>query len=406
MKPLHYFSVVLITLVGFISIMGFTITSEDEPILSNKNIIKFSHEFHSEVSECADCHTSVKDAVTLSDRLLPDKPACAACHDVEDDENCTLCHYEDTYEPLMQPTSSNLYFNHQQHVTTLGMECTACHKGLNEVDYSFEAMGVNPPMDNCYSCHNNKSAAANHCETCHTTTADLYPADHKTASFMEQHKFTASAENQNCAMCHDTQDFCEACHVSTSMIDENNTLTDFYTPYSPHQYKSDSKQMQITRVHGLDYRFSHGIEARSKTMECTTCHQTETFCAECHNSDGGDFASDGFLPSSHLVNNFLTIGAGTGGGEHAIQAKRDIESCAACHDTQGADPSCILCHTDNDGIKGTNPRTHVSGFMNDRENGDWHEDMGSVCYNCHMDVNARPSGTAGIGFCGYCHGSK
>ncbi len=63
-------------------------------------------------------------------------------------------------------------------------------------------------------------------------------------------------------------------------------------------------------------------------------------------------------------------------------------------------PNCILCHSDPDGIKGNDPRTHASGFLND-SNGDWHTDGASVCYDCHSNTN-----TAGIGFCGYCHGAK
>ena len=65
--------------------------------------------------------------------------------------------------------------------------------------------------------------------------------------------------------------------------------------------------------------------------------------------------------------------------------------------------NCILCHVDNDGIKATNPKTHVRNFRSDLEDGDWHTDRGSVCYSCHTDANARPEGTKGIGFCGYCH---
>lgn len=36
-------------------------------------------------------------------------------------------------------------------------------------------------------------------------------------------------------------------------------------------------------------------------------------------------------------------------------------------------------------------------------NGDWHNDAGSVCYNCHTDANAYPGGNMNFGFCAYCH---
>ena len=62
--------------------------------VDNKNIIKFSHMLHAEQMDCADCHTNVPQSTKLSDRLLPEKEICAECHDVEDEDNCDLCHYD------------------------------------------------------------------------------------------------------------------------------------------------------------------------------------------------------------------------------------------------------------------------------------------------------------------------
>lgn len=398
MKTKHFYIFVGAVVIIFLAVTAFSSENPSDS-KNNKDIIKFSHQLHAEVTDCASCHTGVAEATTLDARLLPTKDVCATCHDVEDDETCSTCHYEDVNEPLIQSETS-LYFNHAFHVGEQKMECTTCHAGLSEVEYSFEASAVNPPMAQCYTCHNDMSVASNACELCHQNTADLIPEDHKTVSFNKNHKFAAMGDDENCMMCHN-DDFCGTCHVSTTGLDAMNKVDDFYTPYSPHKLKSDVKQQQITRVHDLSFRYTHGIEAKGKTAECQTCHQVETFCAECHNSSGGDFAIEGFVPYSHTQPNFTTIGVGTGGGQHAILAKRDIESCASCHDTQGADASCIMCHTDNDGIKGTNPRTHDFNFMKDNE-GDWHNDDGSVCYTCHTTASAS-SGIAGVGFCGYCH---
>ena len=401
MKLKKFYTVLSVAVITFISVTAFTLNGGDEGN-ANNDIIKFSHSFHMELTDCESCHSGAADAVSLTDRLLPTKDDCAACHDVEDDEMCNTCHYEDVFEPLVQG-ESELIFDHSMHLSDDNTECQSCHKGLDEVDYSYESESAAPGMETCYTCHNDISVASNACESCHVSTANLLPDDHKTAAFMDNHKFIATNDDENCVMCHDNS-FCETCHVSTTMIDATNTGSDFYTPYSPHSYVDNAKQQQLTRVHSIDYLYSHGIDAKGKTSECQTCHETETFCADCHNTTGGDYASEGFVPYSHTLQGFVTIGVGTGGGEHATLARRDIESCASCHDTYGADPNCILCHADSDGIKGTNARTHTSGFMLD-DNGDWHEDMGSVCFNCHTDANAHPSGTPGIGFCGYCHGS-
>jgi c(7)-type cytochrome triheme protein len=382
---------------GFIAIfyLGFTNSGSSDSLESrNQSIIKFSHSAHDGISECADCHSAVSESINLSGSLLPVKDDCAACHDVDDDDNCSMCHYEDVYEAL-EPGSSALLFNHKLHIDDQELECEQCHSGIWEVNYSFESTSVNPGMEQCYTCHNNTTVAANACEQCHISTVNLLPQDHMAVGFMKNHKF---ANEDNCQMCHEMETFCADCHVATIGIDETNLSNDFYTPYSPHNYVDGTKQQIITRVHDLNYRFTHGIDAKGKTNDCQSCHQIETFCAECHASVDGDFAMGGIMPLSHTMPNFVTGLAP--GSDHAILAKRDIERCASCHDVQGADPNCILCHSDPDGVKGTNPKTHVSGFLKD-VNGDWHSDGGSVCYDCHSNTN-----TAGIGFCGYCHQTK
>ncbi|MEN8191548.1 MAG: cytochrome c3 family protein [Bacteroidota bacterium] len=400
MKPKHFYIFLLTAGIIYLTITAFSFQTEAKDP-SNAKLIKFTHQTHIENElDCENCHTDAAESISLSDKLLPTMEACGECHDVEDDENCELCHFEEVLEPL--PVSeSPIYFSHKSHIEEQEMECTSCHQGLEKVDYGFESATLFPSMGDCYQCHDNTSKATNVCEQCHVSTADLVPLNHKQVNFNKDHKFSSLEADADCAMCHDNN-FCESCHVGTIMIDETNAPDNFLTPYSPHRLVDNTNQQQISLVHDLNYRYNHGIDARGKASECATCHQTETFCAECHNVDeNGDFAMEGFVPTSHTQPNFTTMGVGSGGGVHAEIARRDIETCASCHDTQGADPNCIMCHTDNDGIKGTNPKTHVVGFMNN-EHGDWHGDFGAVCYNCHTDGGAL-SQTQGQGFCGYCH---
>ncbi len=382
--------------IGLISILylGFTNFGSDDSLKNgNKSIIKFSHSLHDGAAECADCHVKVTESKSLGMSLLPAKAECAACHDVEDSDNCSKCHYEDVFEVLV-PRTSQILFNHELHIADQKLQCTYCHAGIKDVDYSFESANSFPSMEKCYTCHNDKSVATNNCEQCHISTVNLTPESHNEVGFFKNHKFN----NDNCQMCHNEETFCADCHVATIGIDEANLSNDFYTPYSPHNYVEGTKQQVITRVHDLNFRFSHGIDAKGKTNSCQSCHQTETFCAECHSSENGDFAMGGIVPLSHTFPNFVT--GLTPGSEHAILAKRDIESCASCHDVQGADANCILCHSDPDGVKGTNPKTHADGFMKS-SNGDWHSNGASICYDCHSTSNI-----AGVGFCGYCHGAN
>lgn len=401
MKIKYFYAALVLSLVSLLTVAAINSGGDGKPVKTNKDVIKFSHSFHKDLTDCASCHTAVSESTTLDMRLLPEKTVCATCHDVNDEKNCKQCHYENVYEPLIL-NNPEVIFSHKFHLKDQKMVCENCHKGLDMVAYSFESPESKPVMPTCYSCHNNQTVATNVCESCHKSTANLLPEDHKQVSFSKNHKFNATSEKANCQMCH-SNSFCESCHASTSMITEKNTARDFYVPYSPDKFIDNTKQQVITRVHDLNYQYTHGIDAKGKTSECQSCHQVETFCVSCHNSSvKGDFALEGTTPFSHRQPNFVTIGVGTGGGQHAILARRDIESCSSCHDVQGADPNCILCHNDPDGKLYTNPKTHVSGYMRS-EHGDWHNDRGSVCFTCHTDANAHPGGIKGIGFCGYCH---
>jgi c(7)-type cytochrome triheme protein len=401
MKIKYFYAVLTLCLISLLTIAAINSDNSNGTKKTNKDVIKFSHVFHKDLTDCASCHTAVAGSASMKDKLLPVMDVCATCHDVKDEKNCTQCHYENVYEPLIQP-ESKMIFNHKFHLEDQKLACEKCHKGLSDVAYSFESPGAKPVMETCYECHNGKSIAViSNCDQCHISTVNLIPENHKEVSFVKSHKFHANSENANCAMCHDNS-FCESCHAGTTMITEKNSSRDFYVPYSPQKFIDNTKQQQMTRVHDLNYRYTHGIDAKGKSSECQTCHQSETFCAECHESKGGDFALEGNMPVSHKAADFVIPNIGSGGGQHAILAKRDVESCASCHDVEGADPVCLRCHMDFDGVKGTNPKTHTIGFMKDTH-GEWHTDRGAVCFECHTDANAHPGGIKGIGFCGYCH---
>ncbi len=387
--------------IAFLFLAAFNVNENVTEKEGNNLIIKFSHSLHTDLIDCQTCHSAVIASTSLKDKLFPNHDNCIDCHAVDDENECKTCHFEDKYETLMQK-EPDLYFNHKFHIEDKELKCESCHKGISEVDYAMFALQPNPIMENCYDCHNNIIVASNACESCHISSVRLIPQTHKSVSFMKTHKFDARAFDANCIMCHDNiSNSCEECHEATNIITELNLPNDFYQPYSPLQFSDGSKKQQIARVHEFNYRFTHSIDSKGKTSECQSCHEVETFCGSCHQAEGGDFALGGIVPASHLKNGFFTIGIGSGGGDHAVLAKRDIERCVSCHDVQGADPTCITCHLDSDGIKETNPKTHESNFMRDIY-GDWHSSQGSTCYNCH--TSQSPISPAGMGFCGYCHG--
>jgi hypothetical protein len=369
----------------------------------HSKIIKFNHKLHiKDVGvKCTDCHTAVSASESLKDNLNPLQKDCAGCHDVKDAKNCSYCHF-DNQNVKLEPTQKELNFSHKYHIETQKKQCTDCHGGLDQVKYASESPTEFPPMQTCANCHN-KQTATNNCEACHTNLTGLKPKDHLQTNFLNEHKIVSNLDvRDNCMMCH-SDNFCQACHSPVKYFGEN-AKNNFYTPYYTKEgaVRTDRGALQkLTNMHDLNYRFTHGLDANQRTFECKTCHDQATFCGSCHQNGNGEVIT-GILPHSHTQPNFTTIGVGTGGGLHADLARKDIEQCQSCHDAEGSDPVCIRCHFDNDGIKGTHPKTHESGFMHD-EHGIWHDTKGAVCFTCHTDPNARPDGRKGIGFCGYCH---
>jgi hypothetical protein len=374
------------------------ITSDDH----QPKRVKFSHQFHVKEAgiACADCHGQAATSTKASDNLLAKMEACKSCHEDQLGKNCTYCHVSAdsmTYTATPNP-KRELKFSHQNHVEDQKTLCETCHSVLDKADASTGELV--PAMTACATCHNDVKASSA-CEKCHTNVAALRPAEHNRTNFVREHKFSARLGDAKCGACH-TQESCIDCHNGSELMKVNLPGKDLMSLHSPRLTAIDRGQgMRLTKIHDLNFKFTHGISAKGKTMECQTCHSTEQFCSQCHNA-GGDVNQGVFKPASHSVAGFTTIGVGTGGGEHARLARRDIESCAACHGTEGTDAVCLTCHMDADGMKGNNPKTHDPGFMADNH-GIWHTDPGANCYMCHTDINARPNGVKGQKFCGYCH---
>ena len=364
--------------------------------------VKFSHQFH--VSEagiaCADCHTDAAKSTKSSDNLFAKMEACKSCHEEPMKNNCTYCHLSadsTAYSASPNPVRE-LMFSHQQHVDDQKVKCETCHSVLDKAGASTGELV--PAMSTCSSCHDDKKATSA-CEKCHTNFASLRPSEHNRTNFVHEHKRLARLGDARCGVCH-SQETCIDCHNGSDLIKVNVPGRDLTSQQSPRLTANDRGEgMRLIKVHDLNFRFTHGIAAKGKFTECQTCHSDEKFCTTCHEA-GGNVNQGAFKPASHLLAGFTTLGVGSGGGEHARLAKRDIESCAACHSPEGADPVCITCHTDADGRKGTDPKTHDTGFMSDNH-GYWHNDPGANCFLCHTDSNARPGGIKGQKFCGYCH---
>jgi hypothetical protein len=390
------FLILTIVVTAFLSIYVF---SKDKP-QNRQEVIKFSHKFHHEEvgAACLDCHAGAAESLSADDNLLVSKEECANCHDVEDESMCTQCHYEDeeTMQAL-QPPVREIIFNHKFHLEEQNAACEVCHKNLTQVDYS-DAHSL-PAMADCAGCHDNQRASLE-CASCHTDVLTLRPVGH-TADYIVSHKNIARLDQAECAMCHIEND-CSACHEGAALLTfaGGNNL-DVQTPLNVSASGAGTRGLILSRVHELNFRLTHPLQAQGRSTECAVCHETRSFCQDCHEAEGVDVAGK---PIWHGGDDWGALAGvvGTGGGRHAQLAKRDIENCAGCHNTVGDDPSCLLCHMDADGVQGSDPKTHGSGFADKYgEGASFHHDDSAVCYACHTGTQQ-----AGVGFCGYCHGPQ
>ncbi len=396
--PFFYgaFLTALVLTVGLSVLVAGTGGGGEEP----QSGLRFSHKLHTQDAGmgCADCHSAVAESASAADVIRPDHSTCQSCHEEQLNESCTTCHVTDPGEYTIPVRDTRgLVFSHAFHIGQ-GAECAACHADVAGVEAG-EHIPL-PPMATCNTCHDD-AQASNACESCHTNLALLRPVEHNESDFLRHHKQLALRDGANCLSCH-TEEGCAECHNGAELVSVTVPGSDLQVPNGPRLFAIARGQGQNKlKVHDAGFRFTHGVLVQQRSSECQTCHDAQDFCSTCHMA-GGNINQGSFRPFSHSQPGFTTVGVGSGGGLHAREARRDIEACASCHDVQAADPTCVLCHVDNDGIRGTNPRTHEPGFMAG-EKGDWHEDPGANCYVCHVDPNARPGGNKSLTFCGYCH---
>lgn len=319
---------------------------EDHP----SSEIKFSHKLHiGEFGiECATCHPAVQSSKLSTDNLIGGHDQCITCHEEQIANTCGYCHTDPDNIEEVSPRTSDLYFSHEQHLGIEAVECKTCHAGIETLETA--NITLLPSMQTCYGCHNDRQAT-NTCEACHKDFVTLLPTDHKMSDFLHSHRQVGRVGGlaMDCQTCHKPT-FCQQCHVDPELkgfVSGKDLMTE---PDAKTSTKDSPEQMRLQFVHELNFRFTHGVDAKAKQMECESCHDRETFCAECHRA-GGNISQDLFKPASHSVAGFVILGMGSGGGLHAEEARRDIESCVSCHDVEGRDPVCMTCHTATGGLR-------------------------------------------------------
>lgn len=188
----------------------------------------------------------------------------------------------------------------------------------------------------CSSCHKSEGVAPNH-----------------DSDWVRGHRLVAGKANSKCKECHQ-QSWCLDCHQGGGSGD-NLTVDNFGRDYKPKSHRSD--------FIGL-----HPLKAKDSPQQCYRCHDQKSFCNSCHSR----FPMGSLRIKSHLM-------LGPNGqqysfaiGEHSTEARRNLQSCAACHPEGDV---CIQCHSS--GKVRPHPRNWKSGNLKDRSDG-------KVCLKCHL----------------------
>lgn len=322
-------------------------------VASRRDHIRIPHARHAKADvDCISCHETVYDATDLSKVDAPKQKTCTGCHKEEQDR-CGFCHTNPDAPQTYAWRDRGMKFDHVKHLERTQEDCKVCHQELPE-PYATEALA--PKMETCFGCHEHQQQWADGaCDACHVDLAryglrPLSAFSHR-ADFVKHHRLEARAAPAACAQCHE-QRFCTDCHASTSVQKADLTWPE---------------RVDRGFIHRNDFLSRHMVEARADEALCQRCHG-QSFCQDCH-------AKQGLLPGDGRGVNPHPA-AYAEGSAHGRDARRNVSSCAACHD-QGAASNCVTCHR----VGGVGGNPHPVGWT--LRHGQEEVGRNAMCQVCH-----------------------
>jgi hypothetical protein len=307
---------------------------------------RFPHRQHLAVQDCGEpgkpkclsCTSCHQVAAHGQAQVMPGAALCEGCHRDHETTRAVLA-----VAPVRE--YGEIAIDHDRHLALDGIrgQCVPCHAGV--VDANRPAL---PPMSQCFTCHEHQSQwDRGVCVPCHQQQdlARLLPVTFlkHDAAFMRRHGEVMAQSKQGalCQSCH-TQAQCQSCHDITQSL-----TVEARRP----------ERVESGQVHRGDFLVRHAIEARAEPARCLSCH-TEDTCSACHSARGVSgtvFGSANPHPPEWVGSNVNSSNF------HGPAARRDILSCAGCHEA-GPATNCIRCH--QVGGYGGNP--HPRGWRSAR----------------------------------------
>jgi hypothetical protein len=214
-------------------------------------------------------------------------------------------------------------------------------------------------MASCTGCHRHQEEyLAGGCRACHLDLGKFPLRPVSTFShrddYVRTHAAEARARGAACATCHE-QSFCAECHSRTAPVKIEALLPE---------------RVDRAFIHRGDFVGRHAIEASADPAMCSRCHGT-SFCQECHDRRG-------LLSQADPARNPHPPGFADPRAAvfHGPAARRDINSCAACHD-RGASSSCVQCHR----VGGVGGNPHPASWLLRHDRAEL--DRNPMCLACH-----------------------
>ncbi|HUJ25535.1 MAG TPA: hypothetical protein VLW85_05935 [Myxococcales bacterium] len=161
------------------------------------------------------------------------------------------------------------------------------------------------------------------CAACHR---DSGVTENHGPDFKKEHRILAMKAESNCAECHQ-QSYCDECHRQGNVESINKG------------YSRRGEPMP----HSSTYVSTHALDARTDPRACERCHQSESFCSDCHKTAlENDRKNMDIRPHGPTY-----IGPGVPDPSwvqfHASDARRNLATCQGCHPNK-ADCSNFQCH--------------------------------------------------------------
>ena len=391
------------------------------PSAPSPNNLRFTHRQHAALVQraaagdsalaCETCHSETGSRMRIRLALVQ---RCLDCHHIQSahlaapDTSCATCHVPLPLATRLTPRDIADFPVPDSHRRS---DFTTGHGKLAR-----GSLGESKVSAACATCH-----ARDFCAECHVNAPEVpaiqalgpdprsaaprvelkAPPDHKDPDFLIRHGAAVRRSATACATCH-TQESCLSCHVTRP------SALQLLPVAGPGRAGGAKTRRERPPSHGGDFSETHGSVASARPESCEGCHarpqcldchrpnpadatpgyhpagflsrhpaaaySRETNCSDCHNT--GQFCADCHVKAGlsargelnggyHDAKQFFLLG-------HGQAARQNLESCVACH----SERDCLTCHS---ALSGRRFDPHGPGFDPDR----LRRKNSQMCTACH-----------------------